>query len=164
MWVSTGANPADYPPRGAPIPPPMEPPQWLKNLVPDSVRFRVDGRELLPGCAVITRTLLGRGLRLEALFDAKINANCNILVGEVFGELLKRVASAAVVWLWLSPPCSSFSALQNGHRDGPWHTKVEPRGHGRAETEEGNQIWRRYCQITQVANKSRVQTILEHFS
>ena len=43
----------------------------------------------------------------------------------------------------LPPPCTSFTVLQNGHKDGPWRSRGVPMGFGRPEVVEGNEIWRR---------------------
>ena len=162
VWVSTGANPADYPSRGAPIPPPMAPPAWVRDLVPDSLAHRLDGRELFSGSGVLTATFISKGFLMGPPFDVKLSPGDNILLDDVFETLLKWLGSSPVVFLYLSPPCSSFSALQNGHRDGPWRSKLCPWGFGRPEVIEGNEIWSRACKLVTAANGAKVQTILEH--
>ena len=85
--------------------------------------------------------------------DVKNGATGDVLVWSVLKNILLTIAEGpgTISFVWLAPPCSSFSALQNGHADGPWRTHEEPWGHGRTETVLGNKLWEVAVRIANAA-------------
>ena len=80
--------------------------------------------------------------------DIKRDPVHNILDDTFLEFLFGLVKAGRILFLWLSPPCTSFSALQNGHASGPWRSKAHPEGiQKRAEITEGNEIWDRTIRL-----------------
>ena len=95
--------------------------------------------------------------------DVKLDPKMNILCDEFFEFVLSIVRSGAVRWVWLAPPCTSFSGLQNGHPGGPWRSKAHPEGARKLpEIDEGNEIWRRTLCIIDAALEVGADFGLEH--
>ena len=76
--------------------------------------------------------------------------------------MIDLILTRCFIWIWLAPPCTSFSALQNGHLEGPWRSKQCPEGFGRPEVLEGNLIWERTLKIARVAHSVGVYFFIEH--
>ena len=86
----------------------------------------------------------------------------DILCDAALDRLIQIIVRQAVMFIWFAPPCTSFTALQNGHPDGAWRSKEHPEGHGRAETEVGNKIWHRTLLLCALCLKYGVHFIVEH--
>lgn len=68
-----------------------------------------------------------------------------------------------VGWLWLAPPCGSFSALRNLDYGGPLRPKGCPEGDERnAEVRMGNRLWRRALALAWLAIRVGIPFFLEH--
>ena len=66
-------------------------------------------------------------------------------------------------WLWVAPPCGSFSALRNLDRGGPLRPKGRPEGDERnPEILKGNALWRRGLALCWLAWKRGIPFFLEH--
>ena len=66
-------------------------------------------------------------------------------------------------WLWLAPPCGTFSALRNLDRGGPLRPKGCPEGNkDNPEVALGNRLWRRALFLAWIAGKRGIPFFLEH--
>ena len=56
----------------------------------------------------------------------------------------ERLRAGGIFWVWLAPPCGSFSPLRNLDRYGPLRPKGFPEGDEKVpEVRMGNLLWRR---------------------
>jgi hypothetical protein len=68
-----------------------------------------------------------------------------------------------VTWLWLAPPCCSFSPLRNLDRGGPLRPPSRPYGPpGCKETMLGNALWRRALALARLAHQLGIPVTIEH--
>ena len=105
------------------------------------------GWELFAGVAAITKAFLKAGFEMLPPFDVKIDPGHDVMRDDVLAWMLGVIASGVLTWIWIAIPCTSFSALQNGHRDGPWRSAIAPCGFGREEVEYGNRRLERVSEI-----------------
>lgn len=155
LWVETASNMADHPSRFAQLPPPRSPPGWLKSFgVGD---FAKAGIEIFAGTARLTRAFLDAGFEM---FDP-IEISMGRDAFEPWLEWL--LASGRVAWVWLSPPCGTFSPLRNLDHGGPLRPKGCPEGDpNNPEVAKGNALWFRALQLAWIAYKHGVPFCLEH--
>ena len=151
VWVCTSANAADRPSRGCELPAPVPAPAWLSAALAPPSRSQ-DGREFMSGSMGVTLVFQALGFAMGDAFDIKQSPGDNILDDGVLETLLSWVRFAVVFFIWL-PPCSTFSALQNGHPDGPmalpglslwlwqWLRRL-------CETRCGFLVWNNRCPLT----------------
>ena len=153
LWIETCANLADHPSRFRPLPPPRLAPLWVQRLGLDTSKGKA-GLEVFAGTARLTTAHRELGIRMLDPVD--------ILYGnDAFSpEIEFALQSGIVSWIWLAPPCSSFSPLRN-------LDKGRPPGfpEGREDVPEiarGNALWRRALHLIQIALKAGVFVFLEH--
>ena len=159
LWVETESNMADHPSRFRPLPAPALAPPWLREsgLVTQHSWY---GVEVFSGSGCITEAhrLLGLGM-MDPI---------DLLHGrDAFDPELERVLqNRLVMWIWLAPPCSSFSPLRNLDAAGP----LRPQGllegdEAVPEVRLGNQFWQRALYLAQVAlSSSNTPGAAEHGS
>ena len=155
LWVETDSNAADYPSRFKLLPPPRSVPRWLGQLGVPNVRL--PGFEVFAGSARITKAFIEAGW---AMLDP-----VDILWGsDVFATWVTTViASGRIGWLWLAPPCSSFSALRNLDPGGPLRPKGKPEGNeSNEEVKLGNALWRRALELANLAYNNGIPFFIEH--
>lgn len=104
------------------------------------------GLELFAGTAGLTKAHESIGVQMHSPVD--------ILYGrDVFDETIDSlIKQGHVSFLWLAPPCSSFSCLRNLDRGGPLRPKGCPAGdESNAEVKLGNDLWRRALYLIKLA-------------
>eukprot|EP00439_Symbiodinium_sp_Y106_P075620 s2733_g15.t1 len=128
LWVETESNLADHPSRFRPLPPPRRLARWMLEwgLRP---RRELRGLEIFAGDARLTQVLREVGVRMlepTSSFEAGIDL---------------AIASGEVTWLWITPPCNSFSPLRDLDRGGPLRPKGDPEGDAtNPEVQRGNRV------------------------
>lgn len=155
IWVETSSNPADHPSRFKPIPPPSIFPQWLFKYNIGSVV--APGLEVFAGSARLTRAFRAAGI---PMFDP-----IDILWGaDAFDEWIDEyLVKGKIGWLWLAPPCSSFSPLRNLDKGGPLRPKGNAEGDERnPHVKLGNRLWRRAIQLAWAAYRLGIPFFIEH--
>ena len=156
LWVETESNMADFPSRFRPLPAPTVAPPWLREsgLVPQHSWF---GVEVFSGSGRITEAHRLLGLGMMDPIELRLGR-------DAFDSEIERVLrDRLVTWIWLAPPCSSFSPLRNLDVAGP----LRPRGfaegdEGCAEVWLGNCLWRRALYLAQVAIDHGIFVFIEH--
>lgn len=155
LWIQTDSNPADHPSRGRGLPPPRLPPNWLRKFGVGS--WLKPGLEVFAGSARITKSFLAAGFNMLDPVD--------ILWGvDAWESWIDRVIQdGSIGWLWLAPPCCSFSALRNLDPGGPLRPKGCPQGDERIpEVKRGNELWRRGLHLAWLALCCGIPFFLEH--
>ena len=155
LWVETDSNPADYPSRFKPIPPPRSPPSWLASL--GCLPLKLPGLEIFAGSARITQACLDAGWPMLPPVDALWGL-------DALDDWIDTVILAGRIgWMWLAPPCGSFSALRNLDYGGPLRPKHNPLGdEANPEVAQGNLLWRRALQLARLAMQIGIPFFLEH--
>ena len=156
LWIETAANPADYPSRGLSLPPPRRAPGWLRKLGV-ARNCIIKGLEVFAGVAGITKA------HLEAGFD--MGPPVDVLYGldARSAWIDEQIEAGLLYWLWLAPPCSSFSALRNLDAGGPLRPKDHPAGNESVpEVALGNALWRRALQLAWKILNAGGYFFLEH--
>ena len=73
------------------------------------------------------------------------------------------IALGRIGWLWLAPPCSSFSALRNLDPGGPLRPKGFPEGdESKEDVRRGNALWRRALELATLAYNNGIPFFIEH--
>ena len=155
LWVETKCNPADYPSRFASLPSPRPPPTWLQKL--GVLATKLPGLEVFAGSARLTRSFIAAGCEMLDPVD--------ILWGsDAFESWIEfYICNGYIGWLWLAPPCGTFSALRNLDRGGPLRPKGCPEGdENNPEVALGNRLWRRALFLAWLAWKHGIPFFLEH--
>ena len=155
LWVETKSNPADYPSRFALLPSPRPPPTWLQQFGISGFRF--PGLEVFAGSARLTRMFRAAGI---AMFNP-----VDILWGvDAFEPWIDElIDSGKIGFLWLAPPCGSFSALRNLDRGGPLRPRGRPEGDpNNPEVQLGNALWLRALALAWLAWKRGIPFFIEH--
>ena len=155
LWVETSSNPADFPSRFLPLPIPRSPPGWLRAF--GVFRSWKPGIEIFAGSARITTACIEAGLEMMQPID--------ILWGiDVFETWIDQLFETGELgWVWLAPPCCSFSALRNLDRNGPLRPRGKPEGdESIAEVKLCNALWRRALQLAWKAWRFGIPFFLEH--
>lgn len=154
LWVETESNPADHPSRFREIPPPLTPPRWLRRLVRGR---KFVGWELFAGTGRLTRAHLKKGL--EMLEPVEL-ANGSDVMSPWIEE---RLRAGGIFWVWLAPPCGSFSPLRNLDRYGPLRPKGFPEGDEKVpEVRLGNLLWRRALWLAEFCRVRGIYFFIEH--
>ena len=53
------------------------------------------------------------------------------LQGDAFSNSMDdALAQRLIYWLWMAPPCSSFSVIRNIEKGGPLRSREKPQGRG----------------------------------
>ena len=150
LWVETESNLADHPSRFRPLPPPRRLARWMLEwgLRP---RREPRGLEVFAGDARLTQALREVGVRMlepTFLFEAGIDL---------------AIASGEITWLWITPPCNSFSPLRDLDCGGPLRPKGDPAGDAtNPEVQRGNHSWCRALELAAMIFKAGGYFIIEH--
>eukprot|EP00438_Fugacium_kawagutii_P003209 Skav218054 [mRNA] locus=scaffold214:1429603:1436014:- [translate_table: standard] len=155
IWIETEANPADYPSRMKLIPPPsLRPPPWLARYLESNLKI---GWEIFAGSCRLTKAHTDFGFSMRMPIE--------ILLGsDAFDEMIDDVIRGkGVAWIWLAPPCCSFSPLRNWDIGGPLRPKGRPEGdESNPEVWLGNRLWRRALQLAFLCADHGIFFFLEH--
>jgi len=156
LWVETAANPADHPSRFRQLPPPRRVPGWLQDFgVNDRGIFR--GLEVYAGEAGITGAHLVAGLDMGPPVDVQYGLDA------MAGWIDNEIQQGLIQWLWLAPPCSSFSALRNLDAGGPLRPRGCPEGDAsNPQVALGNALWFRAVQLAWQVLEAGGFFVLEH--
>ena len=93
------------------------------------------GLEVFAGTARLTASRVKRGIPMHYASELQKGPEFDVFNPRL-DELIK---SKKVGWLWLAPPCKSFSPLRNLDRNGPLRPKDAPEGDpGNPEVKLGN--------------------------
>ena len=149
-YINTHFNPADYPSRGAPLPTEMtgSAAVWGSNRA---------GLEVFAGSCGISRAHSNLGLRVDPPVEIAYGL-------DAFDASIERqLVENRIAWLWLAPPCSSFTPLTNFDIGGPLRPAGCPEGcEDNARVAEGNRIWRRAIALAELAYTCGVPVTMEH--
>ena len=142
-------------------PSPIAPPAWARSLLPDLPKTwlgRGIGIELFAGVGRITKAFRSLGLPVLDPWD--------IIYGpsfDIFNTRLDTILSETLSWVWLAPPCCSFSLLRNLGKGDPLRSIDEPHGNeSHPHFAAGNDLWRRALQIARRMLGQGVDIALEH--
>jgi hypothetical protein len=156
VWISTGIDPADHPSRGRGLPLPRCPPSWAQKYFPGR-SLRGLGLEIFAGTAGITAAF--RSLGYSVLDPVDILYGVDVMSGLV-DELIRDFL---LVWIWASPPCSSFTALRNFEKGGPLRPRGMPEGPPDCPaTILGNNLWNRCLRVCELALRRGTYIVIEH--
>ena len=156
LWVETESNFADHPSRFRPLPPPRPPPAWLQSYGVQSIG-NFAGLEVFAGSARITLAHSKAGL---IMFDPVDHLWGTDAFDSRIDWLIK---TRQVRWLWLAPPCSSFSPLRNLDRNGPLRPADRPEGNESIwEVQVGNSLWYRALNLASLIVEQDGFFVLEH--
>ena len=154
-YTNTKSNPADYPSRFTSLPSPEPLPGWVRKY-----KLRsgcAPGWELFAGSARLTEAHRSLGWKMHDPVD--------ILWGkDIFDKNIDRAICAGEVgWLWMAPPCCSFSPLRNLDRGGPLRPSGCPEGDERIpEVRIGNSLWGRALSLAKLSNECGIPFTIEH--
>lgn len=154
LWTETDSNPADHPSRGRPIPRPLSMPNWLKKYLGG---VRSTGWEIFAGTCRLTKSHVECGVPMLDPVELLLGSNA-------LDDWLDQVLlSGKVSWIWLAPPCGSFSPLRNLDKGGPLRPSGSPMGdETNPEVALGNRLWRRAIQLAWLCYKRGIYFMLEH--
>ena len=78
-------------------------------------------------------------------------------------EIEKVIRRGEVNWLWLAPPCKSFSALRNLDKGGPLRPRGKPQGgSSNPEVQLGNRLWERAIYLAKLVSSYGGYVTIEH--
>ena len=78
-------------------------------------------------------------------------------------DLDRFILQRMVSWLWLAPPCSSFSPLRNLDRGGPLRPIGKPEGDEQVpEVKRGNDMWYRALDLCELILTQQGYFVVEH--
>ena len=156
IWIETSSNMADHPSRFSSLPLPRSPPAWLRKFGV-GLSKNIVGLEIFAGSARITDAHRKLGLCMDDPIDLLYGSDaCSRLIDEA-------MLAGRYFWIWLAPPCGSFSPLRNLDHQGPLRPKGFPEGfESHPDVAKGNALWRRALQLLEVALKAGVYVFLEH--
>jgi hypothetical protein len=157
LWVETESNLADHPSRFRPLPPPKVPPFWVQKLgIGNSLQDKV-GWEVFAGTGRVTIAHRRMGCAMRAPVEI---LNGSDAFDQAIDEALCR---REVGWLWLAPPCGSFSPPRNLDKGGPLRPRGRPAGDESVPAvKEGSRLWRRALDLARKAIDHDVHIFLEH--
>ena len=160
LWVGTAANIADYPSRFKELPQPTPPPAWAASVLPNlGVAFAGWGLELFAGSARLTRAFKALGCAMLTPWEITTDPMMDVLSPRLDAYL--RAVSLA--WVWMAPPCKSFSAIRNLDPGGPLRSRTRPQGDSsNPEVALGNSLWRRTLSLARTLLKRGVDICIEH--
>lgn len=154
IWVETHSNPADHPSRFVPIPAPSLSPKWLKRFSSRAVGV---GWEIFAGTARLTRAHEQLGVSMLAAVEILLGSDA--LSSTIDDDLRRGLAD----WIWLAPPCGTFSPLRNLDIGGPLRPKGNPQGdESIEEIYWGNLLWRRAIFLANLCVSLGIYFFLEH--
>ena len=123
IWVSTHFNPADFPSRNIPLPPPGLIPEAYRQYFAHGPWEDVCCSELFSGVGMLTKAFRDAGHRMAQPWDIKLSSHFDILNKETYAKFIDILESGDIKWVWMAPPCWSHSAAQNGRVGGPLRSK-----------------------------------------
>ena len=150
LWIETESNIADYPSRFKNLPPPRRLARWMLEwgLRP---RRRLRGLGVFTGGILITRAFHEAG---ADMLEPATHIEAGIAEAIVRGE---------IGWLWLAPPCSSFSPLRDLDYGGPLRPKGLPEGdEAIPEVRFGNSVWRATLELAALVVRCGGYFVIEH--
>ena len=158
LWVETHSNRADHPSRRELLPAPRVPPPWLGAFGLKAVVLQKPGLEIFTVSESLTLKAHERvGWKMLPAITVRDAWNAMDCTWD------NTIANRAISFLWLSPPCSSFSALQNLNRDGPLRTAEQPEGdEADPKVAVGNLLWRQALLLAWQALEKGIPRFLEH--
>lgn len=149
LWVETDSNPADHPSRFRELPWQKPPPLWMRKLGVDFLAK--PGLEVFTESARLTQACLQQGLSMFEPVDASAT------------WIEEAICQKKIGWIWLAPPCATFSALRNLDRGGPLRPRGNLLGNERnPDIALGNFLWRRALYLAELAYRHGVFFFLEH--
>ncbi len=154
LWIETHANPADHPSRFVDIPAPSLHPKWLRKFCRSG---HAKGWEIFAGTARLTRAHEQLGVAMLEPIEIELgtDAFCSSI------EL--RLVSGEADWVWLAPPCGTFSPLRNLDVGGPLRPRGNPYGDSRVpEVFWGNKLWKRALFIANFCHQRGIYFFIEH--
>ena len=133
-------------------------PSWLKQHFMPVLDVR-RGLELFSGSGHLTTCCRAEKIYMYDPFDILHGAQY-----DVFAERIDRwIEYGLVSFLWMGPPCKSFSALRNLDSGGPLRPKGHPEGNEEnAEVKTGNLLRRRALKLAKLAYLNNVPFCIEH--
>ena len=115
------------------------------------------GLEVFAGSARLTRAFMAAGLQMFDTVDILWGADA------FEGWIDEYLVKGKIGWLWLAPPCSSFSPLRNLDKGGPLRPKGKAEGDERnPHVKLGNKLWRRAIQLAWAAYRLGIPFFIEH--
>ena len=154
-WIGTKSNPADHPSRFEDLPAREPLTRWAKSL--GMYNSPKPGLEVFAGTGRISKA--HRRLGLDMLEAIEIMNGSDAFDREVD----KLIENNMIGWLWLSPPCCSFSPLRNLDVGGPLRPHGLPEGdESIEEIRLGNALWRRALELAKKAHQHRIPLTIEH--
>ena len=133
-------------------------PEWVQRFF-DPVAAIGKGLEIFSGSGRLTTSCSGAGISMFRPFD--------IINGPEFDAFAKCIdkwiVTGLVLFVWMGPPCKSFSALRNWDLGGPLRPKGSPEGdESNEEVRIGNLLWRRALALAQLCYDHNVPFCIEH--
>jgi hypothetical protein len=115
------------------------------------------GLEVFSGGGRLTQAHLAAGMAMHPPVELQAGL-------DAFDPLWEAWLLAGLIcWLWLAPPCSSFSPLRNLDPGGPLRPRGLPYGPpGSAEARLGNSLWRRALFLARLAHQLGIPVTIEH--
>lgn len=153
--IETESNPADHPSRFRAIPPPRDGPLWLRKF---NLGFRNNiGWELFSGSGRLTAAHIKAGVQMLDPVDI-------LFGGDIFDRSIEdSILLRLMKWVWLAPPCGSFSPLRNLDYYGPLRPKGNPAGdESNPEVALGNRLWRRALFLAELCFGLGIYFFIEH--
>ena len=155
LWVETKSNAADHPSRFSPLPPPRRAPSWMRKLGVGG--GTAPGWEIFAGSARLTRARLQRGCSMYTPVEIQHGTDAFDPCIDVY------IREKRVGWVWLAPPCGTFSPLRNLDRKGPLRPRGCPQGdENDPEVCLGNRLWERAVALVWLCLCVGVPVFLEH--
>ena len=154
-YINTKYNPADHPSRFVPIPPPQPMPTWVKKYgMKDAYGA---GLEVFAGSGRLTRAHRMRGLAMLDPVDVLWNKDA------FSPDIDHNILMGCCSWLWLAPPCSSFSPLRNLDKGGPLRPAGDPVGdENNPVIRKGNRLWARALELAELMHTKGGYFTIEH--
>lgn len=154
LWIETDSNPADHPSRGSSIPRPLRTPKWLRKYFHNTIGT---GWEIFAGSCRLTDAHISAGVAMYSPVEILLGTDA------MDAWLDDVILHGLVSWVWLAPPCGSFSPLRNLDYGGPLRPKGNPRGdENNPEVALGNMLWKRAVQLATLCYKHGLYFFLEH--
>lgn len=158
IWVETDSNPADHPSRMKPIPPPsLGVPPWLAKYLGGFKGLQHCGWEIFAGSCRLTKAHRDFGVTMREPVEILLGSDA--MDSSIDLVLLNH----GVAWIWLAPPCCSFSPLRNWDVGGPLRPKGMPEGdEQKPEVRIGNMLWRRALFLAKICIDNGLYFFLGH--
>ena len=96
IWVSTHFNPADFPSRNIPLPPPGPIPEAYRQYFAHGPWEYVRGLELFSGVGMLAKAFRDAGHRMAEPWDIKLSSHFDILNKEAYARIMKILESGYI--------------------------------------------------------------------